>query len=268
MSLRFASQLAIDNLPDEQLSDQFEVIMPELDISGTDAASLSFGTSDLGIDLGFNLDFNLYAYRPIVEEIVFGQMNFSTDTRRIRTGWYNVPKDIESYHDCKINLFCSANMAAQYYIDAWKALIFNKEGEYYYPGYHYKKNIDIFIYGPGGTGGVSDILTAAGANIDMAQITPRCHYTLQGCFPVSQDDYSLAYTDDPKRFRLAVNFKVDNIVRDMNTQRAAVRNEFISSPTSILDKALSSFNSSSQYNVEETYGGGAASTNYLKNKLI
>ena len=101
MSLRFASQLAIDNLPDEQLSDQFEVIMPELDISGTDAAGLSL--SVLGVD------FNLYAYRPIVEEIVFGQMNFTTDTRRIRTGWYNVPKDIEGYHDCKINLFCSAN---------------------------------------------------------------------------------------------------------------------------------------------------------------
>lgn len=257
MSLRFASQLAIDNLPDEQLSDQFEVIMPELDISGTDAAGLSFGV--------LGLDFNLYAYRPIVEEIVFGQMNFTTDTRRIRTGWYNVPKDIESFHDCKINLFCSANMAAQYYIDAWKALIFNKEGEYYYPGDHYKKNIDIFIYGPGGTGGIGNILARAGVNMD--QITPRCHYTLQGCFPTSQDDYALAYTDDPKRFRLAVNFKVDNIVRDMSTQRAAVRNEFISSPTSILDKALSSMNSSSEYNIEETYGGGSASTNYLKSKF-
>ncbi|MBO4622553.1 MAG: hypothetical protein J5691_01565 [Bacilli bacterium] len=253
MSLRFASQLAIDNLPDEQLTDQFEVIMPALDISGTDAANLSF----LGLDL--------YSYRPIVEEITFGQMNFSTEPRRIRTGWYHVPKDIESYHDCKMNFFCSANMTAQYYMDAWRALIFNKEGEYYYPGNHYKKNIDIFVYGPGGTGGIGNALARVGVNMD--QITPRCHYTLQGCWPVGQDDYRLAYADDPKRFRLTVTFKVDNIVRDTSTQRAAVRNEFITSPTSILDNALSSMISSSEYNVEETYGGGAASMNYLKNKF-
>ena len=39
MSLRFTSQLMIDNLPDEQFTDQFEVIMPALALDGDEDRS-------------------------------------------------------------------------------------------------------------------------------------------------------------------------------------------------------------------------------------
>ena len=59
MSLRFASQVAIDNLPDEQFTDQFEVIMPALDLNGNNNRSTigQIFSSLSGM-----------TYRPIVEE--------------------------------------------------------------------------------------------------------------------------------------------------------------------------------------------------------
>ena len=65
MSLRFTSQLMIDNLPDEQFTDQFEVIMPALALDGDEDRSCLSSLTGM-------------VYRPIVEEITFGFMNFAT----------------------------------------------------------------------------------------------------------------------------------------------------------------------------------------------
>ena len=232
MSLRFTSQLMIDNLPDEQFSDQFEVIMPALSLDGDE--DRSWFSSLTGM-----------IYRPIVEEITFGFMNFTTDTRRVRTGYYNVPKDIEAYHDVKISMFCSSNMLTQYYLEAWRDLIFNKRGEYYNPGIKYKKNIEVFMYGPGGNNAVTSLFM------------PKFHYTLKGCFPSSEDDFKLEYTDSPKRFRISCTFKVDCVIKDKSSAAAAARAELLTSPTAIFDNALSSLTSSnSKYSLADTYGGG------------
>jgi len=227
-SLRFASQLCIDNLPDEQLNNEFEVIMPALDIDPKSERTYLFGQG-------------LFSYQPIVEEIIFGFKNFLIDTRRIRTGWFGVPKDIEQFHQAKITMFCSAAMETQYYLDAWRRLIFNEEGEYYYTFSNYKKNIEIYFYGPGGNAG----------NLLGLQ---KCHITLQGCFPYNEKDWEFEYTDDPKRFRILAMFNVDNVVVDTSVARRAMYEERLTSPTSLLDIALSQ-SSSSTYSIGETYGG-------------
>lgn len=235
MSLRFTSQLNIDNLPDEQLDNQFEVIMPSIDIS--------FSETTLGLFKQLETMSSWYSYTPIVEEIVFGTRNFTTDSRRVRTGWFNVPNDIEKFHEAKITMFCPASMITQYYLEAWKKLIFNDQGEYYYPFSHYKKNIEIYIYGPmGNTAGITNLI-------------PECHITLQGCFPFSQKDYEFEYKEDPKRLRILATFNVDNVKIDTSVGKNALNREFITSPTSILDKGLSMLNSSSTYDIETTYGG-------------
>lgn len=254
MGLRFASQLCIDNLPDEQLTDQFEVIMPEMDLIIPDEATMGIDNSTLIRQL--SKGFGIYKYRPIVEEISFGMMGFTTATRRIRTGWYQVPTDIETYHDVNIVMFCSAAMTAQHYLDAWKALIFNKRGEYYYPGANYKKNIDVFIYGPGGTGAIGSLI-------------PKTHYTLVGCFPSTQEEYKLEYSDEPKRFRISATFKIDNIIKDQSAAKASIISELVSSPTAILDRGLSSLSGNSEYNINEAYGGKASdSSKSILGKLI
>jgi len=253
--LRFASQLAVDNLPDEQLTDQFEVIMPELGIMPTDdipieeQGLISAVSNGLG---GF-----LYRYRPIVEQITFPQLAFETETRRIRTGWYQVPKDIRQYNDVKIVMFCSAAMTTQHYLDAWKDLMYNKRGEYYYPGARYKKNIEVFVYGSGGTGLVGTVV-------------PKNHWTLCGCFPAEQEDYQLEYTDDPKRFRIQATFKVDNIIKDKSATRSTVISEMVTSPTGIFDRGLSALSSNSDYSIQQTYGGSnpSASRNSKMNEIV
>lgn len=238
-SLRFASQLCIDNLPDEQLNNEFEVIMPSLDLY-PDKTRDTFFTQ------------TLYSYQPIVEEIVFGHRNFILDTRRVRTGWFGVPADIEQYHAAKITMFCSASMETKYYLEAWRKLIFNDEGEYYYPFSKYKKNIEVYFYGPGGNLG------------DLIGLQ-KCHITLQGCFPYQEKDWEFEYTDDPKRFRLLAMFNVDNVKIDTSVAKAAMNSTMITSPTSLLDKALAQ-DSSSTYNIGETYGGLTTGSN-LKQKV-
>ena len=238
MSLRFTSQLCIDNLPDEQLNNQFEVIMPELNISPK--------KEEESKKTDFSANFwnsTIYKYRPIVEEIIFGYKNFKRDTRRVRTGWFGIPSDIEQLHEVKLTMFCSATMETQYYLEAWRRLIFNEEGEYYYPFSHYKKNIEIYIYGPGG----SNVLTNA---LGME----TCHVTLQGCFPFMENDFEFEYTDDPKRFRILATFNVDNIKVDTTTVHKAIVEGMITSPTSIIDKVLSG-EGVSEYSIGETYGG-------------
>ena len=239
MSLRFASQLCIDNLPDEQLNDQFEVIMPALSLDADSKASF-FGQK-------------LYSYQPIVEEITFGHRNFALDTRRVRTGWFGVPKDIERYHEAKITMFCPASMDTKYYLEAWRKLIFNDEGEYYYSFNNYKKNIDIYIYGPG-------------SNLGNLLGLQKCHITLQGCFPYSEKDWEFEYSDDPKRFRVLATFNVDNVKIDTTVAKQAMLEGMITSPTSMLDKALSAITSSTTYSIGETYGG-LSNNSSIKQKI-
>lgn len=257
MGLRFTSQLCVDNLPDEQLTDQFEVIMPELNLLPQDETHYQAIRDGTVHELTEKITdgFSIYKYRPIVEEISFGQMCFTTATRRVRTGWYQVPTDIKTYNDLQIVMFCSSAMTTQHYLDAWKALMFNKRGEYYYPGAHYKKNIDLFIYGPGGTGGIGSLI-------------PKTHYTFVGCFPFQQEDYKLEYTDDPKRFRISAQFKVDNIIKDMTSAKASIITELVSSPTSIMDRALSSLSSNNAYDINAAYGGTSGGSKSLLGKLI
>ena len=255
MSLRFTSQLQVDNLPDEQIEDQFEVIMPELDLNPSidDDNPMTEGMSNKVSSWLSNLGKGLagMTYRPIVEEIIFGPRKFVTDTRRVRTGWYNVPKDIDNYSDVQITMFCPNTMETQYYLEAWKALMFNEEGEYYRNGNVYKKNIEVYMYGPGGNGLTSTFI-------------PSLHYTLQGCFPYLQTDYKLQYTNDPRRLRISAMFKVDKVVLDKSSTFARNLTRLISSPSSILDNLISSsglgvFNNA-DYDITKVYGDPNASS--------
>ncbi len=239
MSLRFQSQLMIDNLPDEQLNDQFEVIMPELPLilpegDATKASTLGKFTGMLGFGKQVN-------YRPIVEEITFGTMNFSTDTRRVRTGWLNVPSDIENWHDVAITMFCPASMATHMYLNTWKRMIFNRDGEYYNSMSVYKKNITVLVYGPAKS--IGSVFNAG-----------TMQFTLKGCFPKTQEDFKFEYSDDPKRFRVLAHFSVDKVEYDEDLSRSAIIAESITSPTQVFDKLLSTGMSTSDYGVGTTYG--------------
>ena len=246
MSLRFQSALAIEALPDDMVDNQWEVIMPKLDIanpySQAEGGILSMFTSALT------------SYQPIVESITFGVTNFKTNTRRVRTMWCNVPEDIENYHDVNITMFCSANMLTQYYLSAWRQLVYNSEGEYYNPMSVYKKNIEVYFYGPGNIG---------------TSMTAAAHFTLQGCFPAQQSNYQLDYKDDPQRLRITATFKVDKVVYAGSNARVAMATELVTSPTSIVDKAITTFtNNGSNYSVTDTYGYAGQSsgaTNMLNN---
>ena len=104
----------------------------------------------------------------------------------------------------------------------------------------YKKNIEVFVYGPGNIG-ISGIAAA--------------HFTLKGCWPATQDNYRFEYKDDPQRMRITAQFKVDKVVYNGMTARTAMVAELVTSPTSILDKATTLlFNESSNYSTFDTYG--------------
>lgn len=243
--LRFQSQLQIDNIADEQLDNQFEVVMPTLYLNGKQKKTDNSWTSLSGIwDNVTGAASNAYnAYTPIVEEIVFGVRNFGTNSRRVRTGWCNVPDDIQNYQDVSITFFCSSGMLIQYYLDSWKKLIFDDDGEYYNPMSVYKKDIEVYFFGPG--------------NIGVGSLSVA-HYTLKGCFPYYQDTYKLEYTEDPKRLRLMAKFKMDKIVFDSTLKNKAIVSELVSSPLSIGDKLISGLFSksseASQYDADSIYG--------------
>ena len=228
MSFRFQSHLFVDNLPDEAISTGWEVIMPTLPLNPVSDNSFqkkgNFFTNTLN---NISSTLGLQTYTPIVEEVSFGVRNFKTNTRRIRTGWLNVPEDIENYDDIALTFFCSSGMLTQYYLESWKKLIFNDNGEYYNSIRDYKKNIEIFFFGPGNLG---------------VGMTPAAHITLLGCFPYKQELYRLTYDRDPERIRIKQNFKVDKVVVDTTIASKAIMAETISSPTSLLDKALTSLN--------------------------
>lgn len=232
--LRFQSQLEIDALPDEQIDSQFEVVMPTLYLNNdhTERKGNGSWTSWEGIKSKVSAAASnfFYGYTPIVEEINFGVRNFGANTRRVRTGWCNVPDDIKNYSDVSITFFCSSGMIIQYYLEAWKKLIFDDDGEFYYPMDTYKKDIEVYFYGPG--------------NIGLS-VGAAAHYTLKGCFPFEQDNYKLAYTMDPKRLTLTARFKMDRIVFDESMKVKALAAELITSPTSCFDKALTMVSGSS-----------------------
>jgi len=234
--LRFQTSMQVAAIADEQIDNQFEVVMPNLSLYGNGATNRDW-TSLMGIANNLGLT----SYTPIVEQITFGVRNYKTNTRRVRTGWCNVPEDIENYHDVVITMFCSAGMLTQYYLNAWRRLMFDDDGEYYNPMYVYKKNIHVYIYGPGNVG-----ISTAG--------TTAMHLTLKGCFPYKQDDYKLQYSENPKRLTITANFKVDKIVADSSYKTAALAAETITSPTGLLDRATSAlFSSSDDYQVLDTY---------------
>lgn len=232
----------IDNLPDEQLNDQFEVIMPELpllnlpqDKSNPSTWNIIKGMVGGGAEV---------KYRPIVEEITFGTMNFSTETRRVRTGWLNVPSDIENWHDVAITMFCPASMATHMYLNTWKKMVFNRNGEYYNSMSYYKKNITVIVHGP---------MKSLGSAIGIGAM----QFTLKGCFPKTQEDFKFEYSDDPKRFRVLAHFSVDKVDYDESISRSTIITESITSPTQIFDKVLSAnfaMNSENEYSTLNTYG--------------
>lgn len=234
--LRFQSQLQVSALADEAIDSSFEVVMPTLSLYNNGPMDDTWGTL-----MGLTNNLGITSYTPIVEQITFGMRNFKTNTRRVRTGWCNVPEDIDNYHDVVITMFCSTGMLTQYYLNAWKRLMFDSNGEYYNPMTVYKKNIHLYIHGAGNIG-----VSAMG--------TSSAHYILKGCFPYRQDDYKYQYSDNPKRVTITANFKVDKVVMDTSYKTAALAVETITSPTSIVDRATSAlFSSADDYKVLNTY---------------
>ena len=237
MTLRLQSQLTLDSLSDPQLESSFEVVMPTLKIGSTEESTK---TNLFGLELG-NVLSELAGkdYTPIVEEITFGTLSFGSDARRVRTGWLNVPKDIQNYPEVKITMYCSNGMLTQYYLETWKHLVFNEDGEYYNQANEYKKNIEVYFYGPGNVG----------AGMPLA-----AHYTLVGCFPTKQKEYGLKYSGSPQRLRLTQSFKMDKILFDMNLMKSSIIEELVSAPLTIADRAISSLSDApSTYKLNETY---------------
>ena len=238
MSLRFASQLNIDALPAEALNSDFEVIMPTLNVilnsNGGSNKNEGALTKVKNALFGNSVSYN---YTPIVEEIQFKPRSFKVETRRIRTQWINVPSDLENLGKVQIIMFCSNGMLTQYYLDAWRNLIFDKNGEYYNPMDVYKKNIEVYFYGAASVG----------------SFIPVAHFTLKGCFPITQSEFNMKYSNQPDRLRISADFSVDRIVTDMSMAKAAAIRELITSPLSIADRAFQSLSSGvTDYSVANT----------------
>ena len=116
-------------MPDEQIDNRWEVIMPKMKLK----AETLFGIS--------------YPYFPIVESIHFAPLGFknSTNVRAITT-YYNIPIDKEDAKEANITFYCDTGMLAQYYIQAWKDLIFNQDHEFYYYPWQYKRDITVLFF--------------------------------------------------------------------------------------------------------------------------
>lgn len=189
MSLRFRSQLSIDMMPDEQIDNRWEVIMPKMNLP-------------TGIG-GIN-----YPYYPIVESIHFAPLGFKNSTNiRAITTYYNMPVDKEDAKEANITMFCDTGMLAQYYIQAWKDLIFNQDHEFYYYPWQYKRDITVLFFGVGGA-------------------VPTARFLLKGCYPITQSDFELQYTRDPKRLRITQKFNVDRVIADSKYITSSVISTF------------------------------------------
>lgn len=237
MGLRFQSALTVDCLPDPAIDNSWEVIMPKLNI-------MNYGANN--IDAGFLSKFataaGLGSYQPIVEGISFGTLKFKTDTRRIRTGWVNIPSDIDNWDEVNITMYVSAGMLTQAYLAAWRGLVFNRDGEYYNSMCNYKRNIEVYFYGPGNIG---TVLPAA------------MHFTIVGAFPTVQDQYKLDYKDSPKRITINQRFKCDKVVYNQMNVNSSIITETATNPYSLVDKAITGIMqqdySVSNYDIEKTY---------------
>lgn len=237
MTLRLQSQLTIDSISDPQTEAGFEVVMPTLKIGSVSKSTKADSTS---LDFG-NIISELTGrdYTPIVEEIKFGTMSFGSTPRRVRTGWLNVPDDIQNYQDVSITMYCSNGMLTQYYLESWKRLVFNPNGEYYNQANVYKRNIEIYFYGTG--------------NIN-AGMPVAAHYTLVGCFPTQQQAYTLKYSGAPQRLRLTQTFKMDKILFDMSCAKSSMIEEIVGAPLTVADRAISALSSApSAYVLNNTY---------------
>lgn len=204
MSLRFQSQLSVDMMPDEQIDNRWEVVMPKM---------------QLQTGIGIN-----YPYYPIVESIHFAPLGFKNSTNvRAVTTYYNVPVDKEDAKEANITFYCDTGMLIQYYIQEWKDLIFNQEHEFYYYPWQYKRDIYVLFYGV--------------ANLAAF---PTMVYILKGCYPIMQSDFELQYTRNPKRLRITQKFNVDRVITDNKYKSRSLATTFLSgNPLGILsDTAL------------------------------
>ena len=243
--LRFQSALQLDYLPDCSTEDRFEVIMPKLDLLNYSNNKASNNCGCSALNLGklwdkFSGVFGLSTYQPIVEEITFQPLTFKSETRRVRTGYYNVASDIEPYGDVSITMFCDANMLTQYYLSAWRGMIFNPDGEYFYPGSLYKKNIDVYVYGPGGI---------------QAEGLATCHFILMGCFPNSQENFKFKYSMNPKRINITQTFKVDKVCFKKQEAYSSIIQSTITSPSGLVDRAITNLlsNGGTAYSINNVY---------------
>lgn len=194
MSLRFRSQLQIDNLPDQMLESKFEVLMPAMDLlpkEKLDSRMTKLASSALP------------KYYPIVEEINFGFQNFATDMTRINTFYFCHPRDKQPLKNVTITLYLDDGMLAWYYLQSWKDLMFNEEYEYYYSPANYKKNITVLFYGAG-------------------SLVPNARFTLKGCFPLETSEFKLQYKKNPDPLRLTQTFSVDRVEVDYDYGAGAV----------------------------------------------
>ena len=215
--LRFQSQVQIDNLPDEQIDSKWECTLPSIELD----------TALGGVK-----------YAPIVEEIVFRGTSFSNEEFRVATRFYTIPTDRQSFGECTMTLFCEQGMLPIYYLQSWRNLMFDPKHQFYYcntsnennafkilssntnasvdrmeynSAYknqinavsNWKKNIEIYFYG-------------------LGSVTPIAHATLYNAYPVSQGDYSLQYSLQPKRFRINCTFRYDNIIWDSSYRNSAI----------------------------------------------
>lgn len=248
--LRFASHLAIDNLSDEQRNDRFEVIMPNLrELAATRDSQNNATVSELSTWSKIWTTLSAENYDPIVEEIVFPVRNFVTETRRVRTGWINLPKDLENPNEITLTFFCEQNMMIQHYLDTWKSLIYNERGEYYNSFTVYKKNITVLIYGP------NTVLNGIpGMNIvDVGGALLYSKYTLHGCFPKMQEPYKLEYSADPKRFRLLAKFVVDKVTCDFSNAGQSTAVDLLSNPMNTLSRVFQGTSGNSTYDSTSVY---------------
>ena len=217
MSLRFQSQLSVDMMPDEQIDNRWEVVMPKM---------------QLQTGIGIN-----YPYYPIVESIHFAPLGFKNSTNvRAVTTYYNVPIDKEDAKEANLTMYCDTGMLAQYYIKSWKKLIFNEDHEFYYYPWQYKRDIYVLFYGFGGT-------------------IPTAKYILKGCYPITQSDFELQYTRDPKRLRITQKFNVDRVITDDSTMSKSILSTFVSgNPLGILSDTALAETTNSIYNGGQFFG--------------
>ena len=135
--------------------------------------------------------------------------------------------------------YCSVGMLTQYYLETWKNLVFNQDGEYYNQANFYKRNIEVYFYGVGNVG----------QGLPLA-----AHYTLVGCFPTKQSPYKLRYSSSPKRLVLTQSFKMDKILFDMSLYKSSMITELVSAPLAVGERALvAAEGGTSKYILNNTY---------------